>query len=81
LDRAKELRVPTRERDVFLAEPAALGHQNEHADEGDEQARARDPGDREREPERDEDDRCHPSRDSLRETVDRYPGDSNARVA
>ena len=71
LDRARELRVSTRQRHVFLAEPAALGHEHEHADEGDEQTWARDPGDRKREPERDEDDRCHPSRDSLREAIDR----------
>jgi hypothetical protein len=42
----KELRVPAGERDVLLAEPAAFGQQDEDAEEHDEQARARNAGDR-----------------------------------
>jgi hypothetical protein len=80
-DEMKDLRVPARERDVLLAEPAALGQQDEDADEHDEQSRARDARDREHEPDDDQRERRHPSRQASRETIDRYPGDSNASVA
>ena len=69
------------EPDILLPEPAALGQQHEDADEGDEQARARDPGDREHEADQDQHERDRPSRNPSGEPEDVYPGDSNASVA
>jgi hypothetical protein len=80
-DEVKELRVPARERDVLLAEPAAFGQQDEDAEEHDEQARSWNARDREHEPEDDQRDGRSPSRQSPDESIERYPGDSNASVA
>jgi hypothetical protein len=77
----KELRVPAGERDVLLAEPAAFGQQDEDAEEHDEQARARNAGDRQHEPEDDQRDSRSPSRQPPDESIEVYPGDSNASVA
>jgi len=80
-DEMKELGVPARQRDVPLAEPAAFGQQDEDAEEHDEQARARNAGDREHEPDDDQRDGRSPSRQPPDESIERYPGDSNASVA
>jgi hypothetical protein len=77
----KELRVPAREPDVLLSEPATLGQQNEDADEDDEQAGPRDAGDREHQADHDQRERRCPSREPFGDPEDVYPGDSNASVA
>jgi hypothetical protein len=77
----KELRVAACERDILLAEPAALGQQDEDAEEHDEQAGTRNARDREHEPENDQRERRRPSRQPFGDPEDVYPGDSNASVA
>jgi hypothetical protein len=77
----KQLRVAAREPDVLLSEPATLGQQNEDADEGDEQARPRDAGDREHQADHDQRERRRPSREPFGDPEDVYPGVSNASVA
>jgi len=80
-DGMEELRIPAGERDVLLPEPAALRQEDEDANERDEQTRAGDAGNREHKPDHDQRNGRRPSRDPLRESVDVYPGDSNASVA
>ena len=80
-DRVEESRVPAFEPDEFLPEPAALGQEHEHADEDDQEARARDAGNGQHEPEHDQRERHDPAHQSRQESEHRVaygPGSDRA---
>ena len=80
-DGMKQLRVPARESDVLLPEPAAFRQQDKDTNERDQQTWAGNTGDREHQTYGDQTDGRRPSRDPLGEPENVYPGDSKASVA